>query len=130
MKYNYKISWDSRLTLCNLMDYSLPGSPAHGILQARTLEWVAISFSRESSWPRDQTWVSCIAGRFFTIWATKKAQIIIMKVHALGYEQGDFKDKIILRCEFCGMCNGAWRVSQFLTGSCEKGRVFQLEEAT
>ena len=44
-----------------------------------------------------------------------------MKVHALGYEQGDFKDKIILRCEFCGMCNGAWRVSQFLTGSCEKG---------
>ena len=38
----------------------------HGILQARTLEWVAMPFSRGSSWPRDQTWVSCVAGRFFT----------------------------------------------------------------
>ena len=45
----------------------------HGILQARILEWVAIPFSR-SSWPRNWTCVSCIAGRFFTIWATKEAQ--------------------------------------------------------
>ena len=37
------------------------------------LEWIAISYSRGSSWPRDQTWVSCIAGRFFTIWATSEA---------------------------------------------------------
>ena len=44
--------------------------PIHGILQARLLEWVAISSSRGSSWPRDQTWVSCITGRFFAIWAT------------------------------------------------------------
>ena len=43
----------------------------HGIPQARTLEWVAISFSRRSSQPRDWTQVSYIAGRFFTIWATK-----------------------------------------------------------
>ena len=56
------------------MDYSLPGSPVHGISQARILEWVAISFSRGSSWPRDQIQVSCIAGRFFTIWATREAQ--------------------------------------------------------
>ena len=48
---------------------SLPGSSAHGILQARMLEWVVIPFSRESSWPRDQTLVSCIVGRFFTVWA-------------------------------------------------------------
>ena len=48
------------------MDYSPPGSPVHGISQARTLEWTAISFSRGSSWPRDQTEVSCIVGRFFT----------------------------------------------------------------
>ena len=41
-----------------------------GILQARILEWVAIPFSRESSWPRDRTQVSCIAGWFFTVWAT------------------------------------------------------------
>ena len=43
------------------------------ILQARILEWVAISFSRGSSQPRDQTLVSCIAGRFFTIWAIREA---------------------------------------------------------
>ena len=49
------------------------GSSVHGILQARILEWVAISSSR-SSWPRDQTRVSCIAGRFFTVWATREAQ--------------------------------------------------------
>ena len=49
------------------VDCSLPGSSVHGILQARILEWVAIPFSRGSSQPRDQTWVSCIAGRFFTI---------------------------------------------------------------
>ena len=43
---------------------SLPGSSVHGILQARILEWVAVSFSRVSSQPRNQTWVSCLAGRF------------------------------------------------------------------
>ena len=50
-----------------------PGSSVNGILQARILEWVAISFSRGSSWSRNQTLVSCIAGRLFTNWATKKA---------------------------------------------------------
>ena len=59
-------------TLCNPMDYNLPGLSVHGILQARILEWVAISFSRGFSPPRDWTWVSCIAGRFFTIWATRE----------------------------------------------------------
>ena len=54
------------LTLCNPMDYSLPGSSTHGILQARILEWVAIPFSRRSSWPGNQTWISCIADGFFT----------------------------------------------------------------
>ena len=46
-----------------------------GILQARILEWVAVPFSRGSSWPNDQTRVSCIAGRFFTIWATREVPI-------------------------------------------------------
>ena len=55
------------LTLYDPMDCSLPGSSIHGILQARILEWVAIPFSRASSQPRDQTLVSCSAGRFFTI---------------------------------------------------------------
>ena len=47
------------------MDYNSPGSSVHGILQARILEWVATPFSRRSSGPRDWTWVSSIAGRFF-----------------------------------------------------------------
>ena len=55
-------------TLCDPMDYSLPGSSVHGILQARILEWVAISSFRGSSWPRDRSWVSCIAERFLTVW--------------------------------------------------------------
>ena len=53
--------------------YSPPGSSIHGILQAKILEWVAVSLSRGPSWPRDRTWVSCIAGSFFTIWATREA---------------------------------------------------------
>ena len=53
------------------MDYSQPGFSVHGILQARRLEWVAILFFRASSPPRDWTWVSCMAGRFFTVWASR-----------------------------------------------------------
>ena len=68
------------LTLCDPMDYSLPGSSVHGILQWRILEWVAISFSRGSSQPRDQTWVSCIAGRFFTVWGTKDALVTYQNI--------------------------------------------------
>ena len=52
---------------CDPMHCSPPGSSVHGILQARMLEWVTIPFSRRSYWPRDQIWVSCIAGRFFAI---------------------------------------------------------------
>ena len=59
-------------TLCDPVDCSPPGSSVHGILQARILEWVAISFSRGSSWPRDQTQVSRIAGRHFNLWATRR----------------------------------------------------------
>ena len=50
------------LSLCNHMGYSPPGSSVHGISQTRILEWLAVSFSRRSSWPRDWTQVSCIAG--------------------------------------------------------------------
>ena len=55
------------------MDCSPPGSSVHGILQARTLEWVAIPFSKGSSQPRDWTQISHIAGRLFTDWATREA---------------------------------------------------------
>ena len=61
-------------TLCDSMDYSLPGSSVHGILQARILEWVAFPFSRRSSQPRDWNQVSHTAGGFFTSWATWEAQ--------------------------------------------------------
>ena len=63
-------------TLCDPEDCSPPGSSVCGILQARILQWVAIPFSRGSSWLRGQTWVSCIAGRFFTIWATRETYLI------------------------------------------------------
>ena len=53
-------------TLCDPTDCSPPGSSVHGVLQARILEWVDIFFSRASSRPRDQTQVSCFAGRLFT----------------------------------------------------------------
>ena len=59
-------------TLCDPMDCSLPCSSVRGILRARILEWVAISFSRRSSQPRDWTWVSHILGRCFTIWASRE----------------------------------------------------------
>ena len=54
-------------TLCDPMDCSPPGSSVYGIFQARVLEWVAISFSRGSSQPRDQIQVPCTAGRRFTV---------------------------------------------------------------
>ena len=56
----------SCLILCDPMDCKPPGSYLHGTFQARTLKWVAISFSRGSSQPRNQTHISCIAGRFLT----------------------------------------------------------------
>ena len=57
------------------MNASQNSGSIRGILQARILEQVTISFSRGSSQPRDQTWVSCIAGRFFAIWAIREAHI-------------------------------------------------------
>ena len=57
-------------TLWDLMVCSPPGSSVHGILQARILEWVAISFSMGSFWPKDWTSVSCIGRRILYHWAT------------------------------------------------------------
>ena len=68
----------SCLTLCDPMDCSPLGSSILGILQARMLEWVAIPFFRGPSRLRDQTWVSCITDRFFTIWATGKLSIYLV----------------------------------------------------
>ena len=78
----------SCLTLCNHLDCSPPGSSVHGILKARILEWVAISFSRGSSRLRDRTQFYCFAGRFFSIWATREA-------HMLSYRMLN-QEKLIL----------------------------------
>ena len=71
----------SCLTLCDPVDGSPPGSSVHGILQARILEWVAISFSRGSSQPRDRTRVFCFAGRRFNLWATREAPKRALSLH-------------------------------------------------
>ena len=73
-------------TLCGPMDCGPPGSSVHGILQAKILEWGSIPFSRGSSRPRDGTWVSCMAGGFFTIWATREAPGFLSSGHLLWME--------------------------------------------
>ena len=62
-------------TLCDPVDCSPPASSVHRLLQARILEWAAVPFSRGSSRPRDQTQVSRIADRFFTVWVNREAPI-------------------------------------------------------
>ena len=74
------------------MDWSPWGSSVHEIFQARILEWVAVPFARGSSQPRDWTQVSCIAGKFFTIWATREAHSFIcgvLKKYLTNIEQFD-----------------------------------------
>ena len=66
--------------LCDPMDYSPPGSSVHGISQARILEWVAISSSTGSSPHRDQTWMSCLAGRFFTTGSPGKPMRCLLQI--------------------------------------------------
>ena len=77
---NYELNWtevaQSGPTLCDPVDNSPQGSSVHGILQARILEWVAISFSKGSSQPRDRTQASRIVGRCFNLWAPREAPTI------------------------------------------------------
>ena len=77
----YKALFFKYYPICNILESERESrsvisdsSQPHGILQARILEWVAFSFSRESSQPRDWTQVSGIAAGFFTSWATREAQ--------------------------------------------------------
>ena len=77
------------------MDCGPPGSSVHGILQAKILEWVTIPFSRGSSWPRDRTWVSHVASRFFTVWSTREVS------STLSYGKGCTVMLEIKRVESC-----------------------------
>ena len=90
------------------MDCSPQGSSVPGILQARILEWVAISFSRGSSRSRDRTWVSCIAGRCFTLWATRELGKVILKSRAVN--QTCFFFKKYFKFIFFSEVNGKNRV--------------------
>ena len=74
-------------TLCDHMECSPLAPSVHAIFQARILEWVAIPFSGESSRPRDQTQVSRIAGRLFTIWATREAPLKPKVVSILQFQE-------------------------------------------
>ena len=78
----------SCLTLCDLMDCSPPGSSIHGISQARILEWVAISFSMGSSWPRDPACFFCIGRWILYCWATKDAHHSSRKIQLFPYITG------------------------------------------
>ena len=90
------------------MDYSPPSSSVHGIFPARILEWVAISFSRGSSQPRDQTQVSCITGSFFTNWATREKRHFKELAHMI---MGAGKSKI---CRQSGDLGEIWCCSSGL----------------
>ena len=88
---------------CNPMDCIPPGSSVHGILQSRILEWVAMPSSRKSSQPRDWTWVPCIAGRFFTTYATREALILMNE----KMERETFSKLSLVRLESYEVC-GHW----------------------
>ena len=101
----------SFLSCCDPMDCSLPISSVHGIFHVRMLEWIAVPFSRGSSRPRDRTQVSCIAGRFFTIWATREAWFGSLGVDAYTWK----------RCP-AGMCPLGWGHSEAAVWGLGRGR--------
>ena len=112
--YTYGLLWKCKsvrcsvMSLCNPMDCILPASSVHGILQARMLEWVAISFSRGSFQPRDQTQVSCITGRFFTTWATREATVYYRERIQIKISQGK---------KYLGWISGGFHTHNFVRQS-------------
>ena len=78
-----KVKSFSRVRLCDPVDRSPPGSSVHGILQARILEWVAISFSMGSSTPRDQMHISSLAGRFLNTEPPGRVRLIMLNIVAM-----------------------------------------------
>ena len=99
----------SCLTLCEPMDCSLPGSSVRGTFQARILEWVAILFSRGSSWPRNWNWVSCIGGRFFITWATGKPIFVV----EFGIRKWDVSGFVLLSSDCFGYYRFLWLQTKF-----------------
>ena len=95
------------VSVCDPVGCSPPSSSVHGILQAIILEWAAIRFSWGSSWLRDQIWVPYIAGRFFTIWATREA----LKYYSIELW---FNGEII--------CRVIWIFKVFILPPCQKNK--------
>ena len=98
LKVKLQVS-QSCLPLCDPMDYTV-----HGILQVRILEWVAYPFSSGSSWPRNLTGASCIAGWFFTNWAMREALLVIreLKCTEITEEQPQSRNTTIIqyKCKY------------------------------
>ena len=123
------------------MDFMPPGgSSVCGTLQTRIMQWVAIPFSRVSSWCRDQIWVSCIAGRLLIIWATSKAkkrgvvsqsEFSSQKTRGFNVEEGMANNSSFLAWRIA-MDRGAWwaadhgvtelDLTEWLTLSVSEGR--------
>ena len=90
---------------------SPPGSSVHGILLERILEWFAIPFSKKFSWPKEQTWISCTADRFFTVWATRETCALliwnIIKCANNYFSRASKKnDHIVVDIKTCGAWPG------------------------
>ena len=101
----------------------------HGIFQSRILEWFAISFSRGSSQPRDQTWVSCRAGRFFTDWATRDAYSVENRNELLMYVMIWINLKIIVSPLQVTQANQRWQKSNKLLPEDGSGGRYGLQAA-
>ena len=119
LKVNESEVTQSCRTLCDPVDCSLSSSSVHGIFQGRVLEWIAISFSRGSSRPRNQTRVSRIAGRRFTIWATMVLKFITkIVVYLLSHGQlllpcGLWTTRLLCPWVFPGKSTGVLAISFF-----------------
>ena len=102
-------------TLWDPVHCSPPGSSVHRILQARILQWIAIPFSRVSSWPRDRTRISHIEGRFFTIWATRRTwKWLIMKMSLQDVKEIRFSSYTLIPCFFSSLVIGGSADKEFV----------------
>ena len=105
--------------------YSPPGSSVHGIHQARILEWVAMSFSKGSSQPSDQTWVSYIAGGFFTIWGSALFKELGHKMTSIVWSL--YHRELTSRETVDGMHVLTWKVSHCLKPSPRKPESISID---
>ena len=98
----------SCLILCDPMEFSPPASSVHGISQARLLQWVAMLSSRGSSQPKDQTQVSGIAGKSFTVWATREALCNSLLIPNKFIIAGEIPGYIFFQLNVLEACTGTF----------------------